>query len=259
MDRTNKKIYLGIEQDNDNDVINGDDPRNQERIKQLLKDLAEHDKKAFESQKLWNENFDNEVLEFRKKAVEAKTLFDLSKLSEIVETRISFFKAKQLSDENSRQNLKELKAIRKSIKASIKVIELNHPVNEFDELTYERLFKDPKECERITNIILEQACKDGVFNGFEEAKPAKQGNQLKITYEIIAGQYLKKIYSDPGKGLIEAAKQKFFERFKWLGYRGKRPDKPNCVDITKPIKNSEFISHPNKNAIREIELILSKK
>lgn len=129
--------------------------------------------------------------------------------------------------------------------------------NDDSPVTYEKLFKDSKECERLTQIITEQACKGGVFIGFDEAKSASKINQIKIVYKLVSEKYFKDSRLKENNGL-ELVRQIFLKRFGWTGYRGKKqPNNPYCVDLKNFTKIDD--SKHNQTAIKEIELILSQK
>jgi hypothetical protein len=110
-------------------------------------------------------------------------------------------------------------------------------------LSYEKLFKDSKECIRITNLIESEACTNGKFTGFKDIT-ASPGNQIKITYQIVKDRFLKPVYTDT-KGSVRESFGLFLQRFGWDG--------SNENILKKPIPNE---SNPNNEAKRELELIL---
>lgn len=120
-------------------------------------------------------------------------------------------------------------------------------------LTYERLFKNPSDCTRITKIILDEGCVNGIFKGFEGVLVTPM-RQLLITYDIIKENFLKPSLAET-HGTKDTCKQLFYERFGWEGYRdSERPKGKNAVNLKKSkvayqIKN-------NLNAKRDIELTL---
>ncbi|WP_423128230.1 hypothetical protein [Gaoshiqia sp. Z1-71] len=115
-------------------------------------------------------------------------------------------------------------------------------------LNYEKLFKDPKECARLTNIIINEGCKDGVFCGFKDV-PGNRRAQLIEAYDIIKEQFLKPIYAGT-KGTVEEAKKLFFMRFGWIGYRGTKPEGENLINLKKSTPAQ------SQSMRKDIELIL---
>jgi hypothetical protein len=118
-------------------------------------------------------------------------------------------------------------------------------------LTYERLFKNPNDCARITKIILEKGCMNGLFKGFEGVSSTPK-NQLLIAYDIIKERFLRTSLADT-HGTKETSKQLFYERFGWEGYRAGRPKGKNAVSLRKTAPQ-QTKNYPN--AKRDIELIL---
>lgn len=114
-------------------------------------------------------------------------------------------------------------------------------------LTYDRLFKDPQECKRITGII-ENQCENGIFKGFKEAATVKPGTQLRIIYDLLTVDKLKNMVTM--KGSINEARRVFFARFGLNAIRGREIEETD-INIQAAYKPSK----PNIEAKQELSLI----
>jgi hypothetical protein len=208
--------------------------------------------KKIKSPLLFMEDRAKEVLIYRKRIAEATTLDELNQVKALILNRISLVGDRNIKDYTDvKRTLKELKSLVKYVDAEITAFKPESNTGAFI-LTYERLFKNPSDCTRITKIILDEGCVNGIFKGFEGVSVTPM-RQLLITYDIIKENFLKPSLADT-KGTKEAAKQLFYERFGWEGYREGRPKGKNAVNLKKSkvayqIKN-------NLNAKRDIELTL---
>jgi|GEM_PF-6165562 len=135
------------------------------------------------------------------------------------------------------------KRLKDVLKDKLSLTKTDDSEDEEHLLSYEKLFKDSKECIRITNLIESEACTNGIFTGFKNI-PGSPRNQIKITYQIVEDRFLKPLYTRT-KGSIKESFGLFLQRFGWDGF--------DENILKKPTPNE---SKPNDEARRELELIL---
>ena len=123
-------------------------------------------------------------------------------------------------------------------------------------ITYENMFKWSGDCTRITNIILKDACKDGVFVGFGDVDASKM-NQLHIIFDVLVSTYL--VEKTKTKGNKDISEKIFLRKFGWNGYRTDL-EKIGNNDIRLKYSLKEIYEKGNnKTARKNIELYLSPK
>jgi len=116
-------------------------------------------------------------------------------------------------------------------------------------ITYENMFKWPSDCKRITDVIIEKACMNGVFVGFAELE-ATVKNQLHITFDVLADNYLRG--NVIRQGSKDNAKKIFLKKFGWNGYRGGM-EMTGQNDIKLNYNKSEiYTGEINKSAQKDI-------
>jgi hypothetical protein len=119
-------------------------------------------------------------------------------------------------------------------------------------LTYEKLFTDLNDCKRITKIINEQSCNNGIFVGFQNISGTPR-NQILIAYDIIKDRFLKPVYAST-KGSIEESKQLFLKHFGWKGVRDTKTNEDRVINFKK--SSVDYTTKPNKDAKKNLEFLL---